>query len=103
MPNTVSTLSLLADSLGYIQDCELYILHPKFTSGIELIGREDWQSQLEGIPGFAVRSFDTREAAEQAYRNAMLAGLVERIHITGERRTLTEDDLDTIPSFHSES
>jgi hypothetical protein len=59
---------------------------------------DDWHSQVDGVSGSAVRSFDTLEAAQQAYGDAISTGLVYRVEQIGERRVLTED-VQSIPGL----
>ena len=61
--------------------------------------RDDWKSQIEGIPGCAVRSFDTKEAADESFQASLMNGLVERVQIIGERRILTEGEDAEIPGL----
>lgn len=60
---------------------------------------EDWHAQVDGIPGGAVRAFDTLEAAENAYEDARRAGLVLQVDRTGERRVLTEQEGLVLPGM----
>ena len=61
--------------------------------------RYNWTSLVEGIPGSAVRSFDTKEDAKKSFQESLMNGLVERVQILGERRTLTEDEVSGIPGL----
>ena len=63
------------------------------------LSSDDWHAHIDGIPGSAVRSFDTPEDAAQAYQDAVGAGLVHRVEILGDKRVLTEDDMPTIPGM----
>jgi len=48
------------------------------------------------VSGSAVRAFDSLAAAEQAFGDALRAGKVE---ISGERRVLTDTDIESIPGL----
>jgi len=60
---------------------------------------DDWHSQVDGVSGSAVRSFDTLEAAKQAFGDANSACLVYQVEQIGERRILTEEDVQSIPGM----
>ena len=64
-----------------------------------MLESDDWHSQVDGISGSAVRSFDSLEAAQQAYEDAIDVGLVFQVEQTGERRVLTEEDVQSIPGM----
>lgn len=52
------------------------------------------------MSGSAVRSFDTLEDAKQAYEEAMAAGMVYEVTVTGARRVLTEENVEAIPGMN---
>ena len=49
------------------------------------------------MSGSAVRVFDSLAAAEQAFGDALRAGLVYKVEISGERHILTVTDIESIP------
>ena len=64
-----------------------------------MLESDDWHSQVDGISGCAVRSYDSLKAAQQAYEDAIEVGLVFQVEQTGERRVLTEEDVQSIPGM----
>ena len=60
---------------------------------------DEWPYQVDGISGGAVRSFDSVEAAKQAYAEAIGAGLVYRVEKIGERHILMKEDMPSIPGM----
>ena len=51
------------------------------------------------MSGSAVRAFNSLAAAEQAFGDALRAGLVYKVEISGERRILTDTDIESIPGL----
>ena len=69
------------------------------SNGYYLI-RDDWSSKVFNVPGGAVRSFDSRMEAEEAYNQALARRLVVQVQTYGERRELAIEDAPQIPGLH---
>jgi hypothetical protein len=55
------------------------------------------------VPGGAVRSFDSKIEAAEAYNQALARHLVVQVQTCGDRRKLTVEDVSLIPGLHGTS
>jgi len=72
------------------------------SNGYYLI-RDDWSLKVFNVPGGAVRSFDSRMEAEEAYNQALARRLVVQVQTYRERRELAIEDAPQIPGLHGAS